>query len=69
MRAFDGHRVGVHEYLYSEGLRLDPPREDGRRCRDEAEMLEHGLELDARSRWRVVADAERIRGWAAEMAA
>lgn len=30
--AFDEHRTGVHEYTYSEGLALDPPVEDGRRC-------------------------------------
>src|SRR3954453_973250 len=30
--AFDSHRTGVHEYTYSEGLLLNPPREDGRRC-------------------------------------
>ena len=23
--AFDRHRVGVHEYTYSEGLKLEPP--------------------------------------------
>jgi hypothetical protein len=30
--AFDAHRVGTHEYTYSEGLQMKPPREDGRRC-------------------------------------
>ena len=32
VRAFDEHRVGVHAYLFAEGLAMDPPREDGRRC-------------------------------------
>jgi hypothetical protein len=30
--AFDNHRVGKHAYMHSEGLKLDPPVEDGRRC-------------------------------------
>ncbi len=30
--AFDRHRVGVHEYTFSEGAALEPPRWDGRRC-------------------------------------
>ena len=32
VNAFDMHRVGNHEYTYSEGLKQDPPIEDGRRC-------------------------------------
>lgn len=60
--AFDRHHVGSHEYTYTQGLRLDPPAEDGRRCLlDEAELLEAGMELDPRGRWRIAADAERIR--------
>jgi hypothetical protein len=35
---FDLHRVGVHAYDYPEGLKLDPPREDGRRCLEPDEM-------------------------------
>lgn len=42
--AFDTHRVGKHEYTLSEGLKQDPPREDGRRCL-EAREIER---LDAR---------------------
>lgn len=30
--AFSAHRIGNHDYLYSEGLNFDPPVEDGRRC-------------------------------------
>ena len=47
----DRHRVGVHEYTYGEGLRLNPPREDGRRCLSLEEMEGKGWELDARGRW------------------
>lgn len=36
--AFDSHRFGRHEYTSSEGLRMDPPREDGRRCLTTREM-------------------------------
>ena len=36
--AFDAHRVGVHEYTFNEGLYMDPPREDGRRCLGEDEL-------------------------------
>jgi hypothetical protein len=32
VRLFDAHRVGAHAYLYAEGLKREPPREDGRRC-------------------------------------
>lgn len=36
--------------------------EDGRRCRDGDEMLEHGLELDDYRRWRfAVTESERQR--------
>ena len=42
-RTFDQHRVGVHDYTLAEGLRMDPPREDGRRCLYDAELLELGL--------------------------
>lgn len=42
--AFDAHRTGVHDYTFSEGMRMDPSREDGRRCLDLDELPEHGLE-------------------------
>ena len=35
---FDAHRTGVYVYTLEEGLKLDPPREDGRRCLDADEM-------------------------------
>jgi hypothetical protein len=59
--AFDRHRVGVHGHTHAQGLKLDPPREDGRRCMDAVEMTEAGMELDQRGRWRIAADAERAR--------
>jgi hypothetical protein len=36
--AFDTHRVGKHAYTYSEGVLMDPVREDGRRCLSAAEI-------------------------------
>ena len=36
--AFDSHRVGRHDYTYSEGAAMDPPRDDGRRCLSAREM-------------------------------
>jgi hypothetical protein len=39
---FERHRVGTHDYTYSEGAKMDPPREDGRRCLTRDEMREHG---------------------------
>lgn len=59
--AFDRHRVGVHAYTHSGSLKLDPPREDGRRCLDTDELRDVGMELDARGRWAITADAERAR--------
>jgi hypothetical protein len=47
--AFDRHRVGKHAYTYVEGLRLDPPRTDGRRCLDEAERADL-FDVDGRGR-------------------
>lgn len=52
LTTFDRHRVGVHTYSYTEGLRMEPLREDGRRCLDMDEMRARGWTLDGRSRWR-----------------
>lgn len=43
VEAFDLHRVGTHDYTYSEGVSLQPMREDGRRClwRSELKHLAH----------------------------
>ena len=48
---FDAHRVGTHAYTITEGLRMTPPREDGRRCLGVSEMLEAGWGLNNRERW------------------
>lgn len=48
---FDSHRVGIHAYTYSEGLKMEPIREDGRRCLDEAEMGVRGWAVNGRGRW------------------
>jgi len=62
--SFDAHRAGTHAYTLSEGLRLDPPREDGRRCLHVSEMGAAGMELDTRGRWRVKASAKQLAGLA-----
>lgn len=49
-RMFDRHRVGTFDYTYSEGLQLDPSKEDGRRCLTIDEMKEKG--------WRPFTDEE-----------
>lgn len=51
VRTFDQHRVGKHEYTYSEGIKFEPMVEDGRRCLTEDEMLLLGLRPDKRGRW------------------
>jgi hypothetical protein len=51
-RMFDRHRTGTHEYLYSEGLKMEPMREDGRRCMTPDEMLEKG--------WRPMSEDELL---------
>lgn len=51
VRAFDFHRQGKHAYLYAEGLRMQPPRFDGRRCLDEKELLELGWTVNRHGRW------------------
>ena len=56
--AFDRHRTGVHEYLFADGLLMEPHREDGRRCLSPNEMLEAGMEVDDWGRWRI-APSER----------
>jgi hypothetical protein len=61
VRAFDAHRAGVHGFTLVEGLAMQPPREDGRRCLDSDEMRGRGLVPDPRGRWSLLADAERAR--------
>ena len=50
--AFDAHRVGKHAYDFAEGLDMEPPREDGRRCLDAGELVAAGWHKDKRGRWR-----------------
>lgn len=57
---FDAHRVGKHAYTFAEGARMDPPREDGRRCLAVAEMEERGWKRNARGRW---SDGNAVRPW------
>jgi hypothetical protein len=49
---FDAHQVGRHEYTFAEGMRMDPPREDGRRCLDTEELEAYGWHRDRQGRWR-----------------
>jgi hypothetical protein len=60
VRAFDAHRVGVHAYTYPEGLRMTPPRDNGRRCltSDELSALP-GFARNARGRWSLAAHQNR----------
>jgi hypothetical protein len=53
--AFDRHRTGTHRYLFADGLRMTPPRDDGRRCLAPEEMHQVGMEIDPNGRWRIAA--------------
>lgn len=67
VKAFDRHRVGTHEYTYSEGAKLG--RDDGRRClsEDEIESLrdkDSGAYIFARTflgRWTIALSLEAAR--------
>jgi hypothetical protein len=61
LSAFDAHRTGRHAYTFREGMRMDPPREDGRRCLDEEEMEARGFVRNAYGRWSLVSESERTR--------
>lgn len=52
-RAFDKHRVGVHDYTFPEGAAFDPPKLDGRRCLHTFEMEAAGWARDRWGRWRL----------------
>jgi hypothetical protein len=45
LEAFDAHRTGRHEYLWT------PEREDGRRCLDTEELEALGWEQNDWGRW------------------
>jgi hypothetical protein len=57
LSAFDKHRAGVHEYTFLQGIHLDPPKENGRRCLDEDEFSKVGLFLNEKGRWSLPSDA------------
>ena len=61
VRLFDAHRVGVHAYTFAEGLRLEPPVENGRRCLSEEEMLGKGWAQNEKGRWYDPAHVEQAR--------
>jgi hypothetical protein len=69
VRLFGAHRIGGHDYTYSEGVKMEPMREDGRRCLGVDEMQAKGWALDARGRWsdpaKIAADADRLEALAA----
>jgi|SRR5215831_2653901 len=59
VKMFDRHRIGRFEYTHSQGLRSEPPVEDGRRCLDEDEMRAKGWDRDERGRWADPAEIAR----------
>jgi hypothetical protein len=59
--AFDKHRIGKHDYLYS------PERPDGRRCRAPAELGVLGMHKDSRQRWRL--ESRGAPSWQGDVAA
>lgn len=61
VKMFDAHRVGRHAYTYSQGVAMDPIREDGRRCLSADEMTAKGWLSDARGRWSDPASVEAVR--------
>jgi hypothetical protein len=50
--AFDAHRVGKYEYVWT------PEQEDGRRCLDTEELEQAGWRRDRWRRWRLPAGLE-----------
>lgn len=61
VETFDRHRVGVHAYTFLEGMRMDPPVEDGRRCLHPDEMEDLGWTQDVKARWYDPARSARAR--------
>jgi hypothetical protein len=66
--AFDAHRVGSHEYTSTEGLRMEPSKEDGRRCLSVSEMKyppENPLfTVNDRGTWSITVELEKARALA-----
>jgi hypothetical protein len=61
LETFDRHRVGTYEYTLEQGLKLDPPREDGRRCLSPEEMQAKSWERNDKGRWTDPARSDRAR--------
>lgn len=60
--AFDRHRVGTHDYTYREGVKRDPPVEDGRRCLDLEELERGGIfTRNLSGAWSIEKDLLRVR--------
>ena len=51
LSGFESHRVGKHAYTYSQGVRMEPMREDGRRCLTADELTARGMAQNALGRW------------------
>ena len=51
VEAFDAHRIGSYAYTFDEGLRLEAPRENGRRCLATEEFRSRGWTVDRAGRW------------------
>ena len=60
--SFDAHRVGRHRYTYSEGLEHDPPRNDGRRCLNDAEIADLFV-VDGRGRLTLASQVGKAAGY------
>ena len=66
--AFSAHRVGDHAYTLTEGLKQDPPVENGRRCLSTRELANtthrNGtlvFAVNARSAWSLTRDLDHAR--------
>ena len=51
VEAFDAHRIGSYAYTFDDGLQLEAPREDGRRCLATEELSSGGWTVDRAGRW------------------
>lgn len=62
--AFDEHRTGYHAYTYSEGLKQEPPVEDGRRCFGVDELKKFGWTRRPDGLWHYPTDwVKQARKW------
>lgn len=63
--AFDEHRTGFHAFTFTEGIDMNPPRYDGRRCLSKEEMKDAGWTQRA-GKWQYPADWDS-RSWMWEL--